>query len=432
MSITKHLPALLAAACCASAAAAPAPPPGRAQIVVGANATELEQYAAKELQRYLCALSGVLAPITNDGDPILDSAFVIGQPGTNRKIAELVSAGQLTLGSGDPGAQGYVLKKLSLQSHDVIVIAGSDPTGILYGVYGLLEDHYKVGFHLDGDVLPEAKGPLILVAVDERKQPRQALRGILPWVNFFQSATVWSMRDFHSIIDQMAKMRMNLLNLHNYNGAEGHQEMFFPWNPQVRYWMATTSSGHHWGCQPWAVREYRFGGEDLFDDYDFGSEVTLHNKSLSNIEICRKGTAFFQQVIAYAHRRGVRVALGVELTNNVKEQEFIIDNYPDLDYVLMYEGEGGGSLGHSSAFYDALKSRTQIKLGLSGWGLGGDLARLPSDLIAAPIAEYSDACVDGTHYGKRDYWGCPWMERDGDRNFLKKTASSQHCNHQSG
>jgi hypothetical protein len=120
------------------------------------------------------------------------------------------------------------------------------------------------------------------------------------------------------------------------------------------------------------------------------------------------------------------VALGVELAGDKREQEFIIQNYPDLDYVLMYEGEWGGAKGHSQEFYEALKQHTKIRLGLSGWGLNGSLTNHPADLIAAPIAPYSAGCVDGSQYMQREYWGCPWMERDGDRRLLGKFASSQH------
>jgi hypothetical protein len=403
-----------------------------AQIVVGAEAPALEQYAATELQRYLYARSGELLPICTDDAPLNKDSFVLGQKSTNRHISKWVSAGTLAVDATDPGEQGYVLRKFASEGGsgpkrpEILAIAGSDSAGTLYGVYGLLQDHYDIGFYLDGDVIPQAKSALAVAQVDERKKPGQSVRGILPWVNFFQSATVYSFEDYRFIIDQMAKMRMNLLNIHNYNGGGGHQELNFPWNPSVRYWMPTTRSGHGWGCPKSFISQYRFGGEDLFDDYDFGSEVTLHNETLTNEDICRKGTAFFQRVISYAHRRGVRISLGVELTGDKREQEFIVKNYPDLDYVLMYQGEWGGSKGHSQEFYEAIKNQTKIRLGVAGWGLGGDLADHPADLIAAPISAYSAGCVAGAQYGKREYWGCPWMERDGDRQLLGKFASSQN------
>ena len=104
---------------------------------------------------------------------------------------------------------------------ETLVIAGSDEVGCLYGVYGLLEDYYDVGFYLGGDVLPDKKRPLRLPEVDERKKPAVAIRGFLPWTNFPQSATSYSWQDWKFILDQMAKMRMNFLHIHNYNGEAG-------------------------------------------------------------------------------------------------------------------------------------------------------------------------------------------------------------------
>ena len=35
-------------------------------------------------------------------------------------------------------------------------------------------------------------------------------------------------------------------------------------------------------------------------------------------------------------------------------------------------------------------------------------------MICAPISAYSDKCANGKDYGNREYWGCPWLERDFD------------------
>src|SRR5262249_9632473 len=151
------------------------------------------------------------------------------------------------------------------------------------GTYGLLTDYYGVGFGLTGDVFPPGHSALALVNVDERKKPRQEVRGILPWTNFPQGATSYSMNDYAFIIDQLAKMRMNLLNLHNYTGGGGHSEMFvdFPHKGvESRPWMATSETGHGWGMPGWNLDNYRFGAADIFDDYASGSDLGLHNDTL--------------------------------------------------------------------------------------------------------------------------------------------------------
>jgi len=88
--------------------------------------------------------------------------------------------------------EASLLKKVTAGGYESVVIGGSDAIGCLYGVYGMLEDRYGVGFYLGGDVLPDKKAPLVLPEVDERKAPAVQIRGILPWTNFPQSATVYS------------------------------------------------------------------------------------------------------------------------------------------------------------------------------------------------------------------------------------------------
>ena len=204
-------------------------------------------------------------------------------------------------------AQGYVLKTLPANGKPALAIVGGDEVGCLYGVYGLLEDHYGMGFYLGGDVLPERKTTLGVVTVDERKTPAVAIRGFLPWTNFPQSATSYSWQDWRFIIDQMAKMRMNFLHIHNYNGDHEHNEMFHNFTLHgvtSRVWMPTARTGHRWSMPGWDVTKYRFGAGDLFDDYDYGADCALHNETLSNVEVFRKGASLFQKVIAYAHTRG--------------------------------------------------------------------------------------------------------------------------------
>jgi hypothetical protein len=426
----------LAVGCSALQAASPA---GR--IIVDGEASALERYAAKELQRYLHQISGDRLEIGSRWEP-RQPCFVIGR---GERLAAMKPTGAeqwVSVAPNDPGPQGYVLKKLALPGQEIIVIGGSDAEGCLYGVYGLLEDHYGIGFYLDGDVLPDKKTPLALPAVDERKAPLVGIRGFLPWTNFPQSATVYSWDDWRFIIDQAAKMRFNFIHLHNYNGETGHNEPFH--NFEVggklsRAWMPTARTGHGWSCPGWDIAEYRFGAADLFDDYDFGSDCALHHETLSNMEVFRKGASLFQRIIAYAHARGVRIGLGLDI-NLVHDDymkagmkaddprviaarvEQIATDYPDLDYLLCFQSE---NVGHNAeffavwrkifmGFYDGLKQRSPgTRLAVSGWGLNPEaIAGLPADVIASPIARYSDRCTSGAEFGDREYWGCPWLERD--------------------
>jgi hypothetical protein len=409
------------------------------QILVGAKASTMEVYAAKELQRYLYQISGTQLELRRGEEKIRHPSFLLGRPESNPLVGRLVAAGQVPVSGEDPGPEGYVLKKISLGGQPVIVIAGADDVGCLYGVYGLLADHYRIGFFLGGDILPERKAPLAWPEVNERRSPAMHIRGFLPWTNFPQSATVYSWADWKFILDQMAKMRLNFIHIHNYNGELGHNEMYhnFTYKGFIsRVWMPTAHTGHKWACPGWDVNQYRFGGADLFDDYDFGAECALHNEKLSNEEVFRKSASLFQRVIEYAHTRGVRVGLGLDIDLIPPEYNARADDpaviaarvdqlardYPTLDYLLCFQSENVGKNPEFyktwraifEGFYRGVKARMKnVKVAVSGWGLEpGSIATLPPDVICAPIAYYSDKCESGAIYGDREYWGCPWLERD--------------------
>ena len=222
-------------------------------------------------------------------------AFLIGRTADHPLIARLAAEGKIKVSrDADPGPQGYVLKTVSLGGQPALAIVGGDEVGCLYGVYGLLEDHYGVGFYLGGDVLPDGKSPLAVVKVDERKRPAVAVRGFLPWTNFPQSATSYSWQDWRFILDQMAKMRMNFLHIHNYNGDNGHNEMFHNFTLHgvtSRVWMATARSGHHWSMPGWDVNKYLFGAGDLFDDYDYGADCACTTRRSPTSRSSARGRA---------------------------------------------------------------------------------------------------------------------------------------------
>ncbi len=414
-------------------------PKVRGEILIGRNAGPLEAYAAKELQRYLYQLSGSLLEINENTRVVRKPSFIIGRTATNPFIERLLAEGKIHLIPGEPGPEGYVLKRTIVNGNPVVAIAANDAIGCLYGVYGLLSDHYGVGFFLGGDILPDKKSALSWVEVDETKTPAVSIRGFLPWTNFPQSATVYSWEDWKFIIDQMAKMRLNFIHIHNYNGELGHNEMYhnFTYNGFTsRVWMPTARTGHKWGCPGWDVNRYLFGAADLFDDYDFGADCALHNENLSNEEVFRKSASLFQRVIAYAHTRGVKVGLGLDIDLIPPEYKAKPDDpgiiaarldqlatdYPDLDYLLCFQSENIAKNPDFytvwrkifMGFYDGTRSRMPgTRLAVSGWGLDPQsIATLPQDVICAPIAAYSDKCETGAIYGGRDYWGCPWLERD--------------------
>lgn len=407
----------------------------RAQIVQLGTTTSMEDYAATELQRYYYQLSGRLLNVEKTTENI-KSDFILTTL-DNPLIEDWRRKGILTI-KEMPGAQGYILQTVKNGGRRTLLIAGADSCGVLYGVYGLLEDHLGVRFYMSGDIFPEKKMLARLPIIDDMRTPQMSVRGFLPWTNFPQSATIYSWNDWRYIIDQAAKMRMNFIMIHNYNGFCGHNETFhnFEYNGYLsRGWMPTIKTGHGWQCPGWDINEYCFGASDVYDDYDFGADYGLHNETLTNSQIKEKGETIFRRVISYAHQRGIKIGLGLDIDVILPEYQAEADErgvikaqttqlakeYPDLDYLLCFQSEGSKDSTFYAkwqrvfdGFYEDMKCFSpSTRIAVSGWGMTAEsVARLPKDVICAPISYYSATFESGSIYGEREYWGCPWLERD--------------------
>ena len=214
--------------------------PVQAQILQIGSGTSLENYAASELQRYYYQLSGKLLNIERTASTNLKSDFILTTL-DNPLVDDWQKKGILKL-KEKPGEQGYILQTVKNAGRRTLLIAGTDPCGLLYGVYGLLEDHLGVRFYMSGDILPEKRMRGHLPVISDVRTPQMRIRGFLPWTNFPQSATIYSWNDWRYVIDQAAKMRMNFIMIHNYNGFCGHNETFhnFEYNGYLsRGWMPT-------------------------------------------------------------------------------------------------------------------------------------------------------------------------------------------------
>ena len=154
----------------------------------------------------------------------------------------------------------------------------------------------------------------------------------------------------------------------------------------------------------------------------------LHNEHLSNEQAFRKGVSLFQKVIVYAHARGVRIGLGLDINlipDDYKAKaddpdiiaarvDQIATDYPGLDYLICFVSEGSG--GDATwqrifrGFYDGIQKRSpRTRLAVAGWGLDAEpVAKLPADVIWRRSRPTPTRCESGAIYGNREYWGCPW------------------------
>ena len=130
------------------------------RIVVADDASPSTRYAAEELQRFLEEISGAKLPIVSDATPPADAEIVVGANGRLRELGIALDAKRL-------GREGYRLVVAGTR----LVIAGGEPRGTLYGVYGLLEDHFGCRWFAPQVSRIPKRDRLVLRAIDETRVP---------------------------------------------------------------------------------------------------------------------------------------------------------------------------------------------------------------------------------------------------------------------
>jgi hypothetical protein len=193
-------------------------------IVVGNHARPFDRFVAGELQRYIEKLSGAkLEVVTADevsGNAKGLSLLLVGGPEGNELVGEAARRGQVSFSGLKP--EGYILRRVTIEGRSGLIIGGNDEAGTMYAGYDLLE---RLGFVflLTKDILPEKQPDVALPALNDRVEPAFRRRGVHV-DNCYPNQTMWSLADWKRTIDQMAKMRMNYL-----------QVFWFPNTPWLTY-----------------------------------------------------------------------------------------------------------------------------------------------------------------------------------------------------
>ncbi|MBC7330383.1 hypothetical protein H5T88_08510 [bacterium] len=443
-------------------------------IVEGEKASPLEKLASKELKRYLYLLSGENIPIIKEAtSDRFSQIFLLGTPQNNRLLSVYLHKNRLPL-SNLP-QDGFILKTIKDGRKTICLLAGKSPVAVLYAVYTLLEDGYGVLFNLAGDFLPPKK-PLTIPNLDKIYKPAFAIRGTLPWFNFFDSPTAWNIEDYKFYIDQLAKQKLNFLGFHSYDF-----EPFcaYPFEGKLIGGEPLASTAQpNWGTHPMKTSEFAFGTDAYFSDEFFGAEPSLNYKSRE--EGIKRAQELLKEALKYAKSKGIKVCLGFEVsgdpTNPIEQErlkvriENLLKTYPFLDYVWIWEPEGMGLNGcepppirsplgayyrrwekHFSylndprriaeatrmTLYSLLAHRflkniaPQVRLIVSGWGgdkwlhfsdfYPGMDEILPKDIIFSALDNINPTDDVASAYGKlspqRERWPIPWFEFDGDQWF---------------
>ena len=305
-------------------------------IVHPHGASDLERRAAREVRRYIYLRTGELLPVrAGSGLPEGGAAIVVASAQSS-----LVDAA--APGLDVPNADGaFVIHSDSSQADEgrsVLLIAGHDDLGTLYGAYRFAE-HLGIGFGLAGDVIPDGTIPLELEGYNEVAVPRFATRGVLPYHDFFPGPDGWTKDDYLTVISQLPKLGMNFIGFHTYMTRYGNQWMRdneYRTGPEPTVWVglpedvnadgtvswsypATYAHSHRersWAFSTWDAGEFAAGSAGLFAADGAGAPLVgaelPQTRAESNAVFNRVG-ATFREAFGLAGELGVQTALGTEV-----------------------------------------------------------------------------------------------------------------------
>ncbi len=282
-----------------------------AVIVVGDKANPSDQFVAAELQRYLETLSGAKLEIVSAhemrGQAKGKSILLVGGPGSNELVRQAIDRRQVSFEGLKP--EGYILRRISVEGQPALVVAGNDEAATMYAAYDLLE---RLGFVflLTKDMLPEKRADVALPSLDERVEPAFPRRGIHV-DNCYPNQTMWSLEDWKKTLDQMAKMRMNYL-----------QVFWFPNTPWLTYeyhgeknFLGDASTKES-GYMLWSAEQ----GSYLVKDMTVGREHFKYPRiappEMQDVQTpdqaFQKSQDLLRTVIAYAKTRKIKTWLAID------------------------------------------------------------------------------------------------------------------------
>ncbi len=270
-------------------------------------------YAARELTKYLGLLCGAtVGTIAADAwthDPAA-KPVAIGRVERHPMLAQMTLPPTASAGLGP---EGFVLGGSDYHGLNSWFVAAKTEVAVLYGAYALLEQAGAT-FLISGDLLPEADPELSLPRDVQVREPSFERRGFLLPYPLNVQESIWGLADYVRLIDQMAKLRLNYLNL-NFTAADPTLEYSF------RGETSLIGDINSWETGYMAPRCFFESGRT--DQVKVGKEHFTARPYIAPPELQgirapdqahRKVAALFKAVFAHAAQRGVRIGFAMDPT----------------------------------------------------------------------------------------------------------------------
>jgi hypothetical protein len=285
-------------------------------IVISRQATSPERMAAEELADHLTKLYG--ETVFEIAETAEGSAIYLG---TRESLPRLCAR----LGDRSPETpESYVVTTAEVNGNTCGLIVGADPSGVAYGVYGVLR-RLGVGFYLSGDTIPEPKAePFSVSQWDLSDRPLVPNRIVFNWHNFLSGCSTWNVEHWQQWIVQSQKMGYNAVMVHAYGNNPMAGFEFRGVQKPVGY-LSSTQVGRDWSTNH--VNDVRrlFGGE-LFETSVFGCDAAVAGTDRQRTQAAQ---SLMRHAFATAQERGVDVYFAVDVDTTSANPRQLIERLPD-------------------------------------------------------------------------------------------------------
>lgn len=137
-------------------------------IIVSKEASESEQYAAKELQAYIKKISGVSIPIKQSGGGRVGNRIIVGYNNDIRSIMPNIQC---------PNADDEAFFYRNVKG-DIVILGGRE-RGTMYGVFSFLENEFGCRWYTQSVTLIPYRDQYSFEALDFSDSPKIPVRNIL-------------------------------------------------------------------------------------------------------------------------------------------------------------------------------------------------------------------------------------------------------------
>lgn len=213
----------------------------RIYIILGKDASEMEEIAVKDLKEDLKQVSDSEIDIVIEKKDLYGKPgvyFLVGSPESSEEIANLSRKEKIPITRESPGPRGGCIAEITSDNDQqkIIILAGSDPQGAQYMVYDFCQKYLKIdpfqfwtgckpqniadirGLSISKEIIEPPEIPILCYFDNDNDELANMTK---PYLEF-------SFEHWKEVIDSLVRLKYNAIDIHDHLGrAEFYRWSFY-------------------------------------------------------------------------------------------------------------------------------------------------------------------------------------------------------------